>query len=301
MTSRQLFYKRVYIEGLILIKSSNDTKLTSKEYWSKYYAGMEIAGETQPAQAHQNTKPPSPHGYTRNYGSYLWEKFIDKYFSFDETKSVVEVGSAPGTHVVKFSKKFGYKPYGIEYTDDGAELNRAVFRKNGIPEENVIHADFLDPAFQSRYKDFFDIVISSGFLEHFTNPKEVVRCHLNILKPGGLLLISIPNFRYINFALKSFFGKEFIGTHNLDLMDLDAFRDCFDFENLEIVECRYIGGFQFPQPTYTKPWKRIIERLMGKLQLGVNVLFRLLFKDKGWESRYFSVSLVCFGRKSPVQ
>lgn len=279
--------------------NNDGTKLTSKEYWSKYYTGRGLIEETQSPQIYRNIKPSLLRGYTQNYGSYLWEKFIDKYFSCDETKSVVEVGSAPGTHIVKFSKKFGYKAYGIEYTNDGAHLNRAVFRKNGIPEENVIHADFLDPAFQTSYKDFFDIVVSSGFLEHFTNPKEVVQCHLNILKPGGLLLVSIPNFRYINFALKSFFGTEFISTHNLNLMDLDTFRDCFDFNNFEIIECRYIGGFKFPQPTITKPWKRFIERIMGKLQLVVNVLFRLLFKDKGWESRYFSGSLVCFGRKIP--
>ena len=282
-----------------MINSDDNRILTTKDYWARYYVAKDISEETHISQLPQKDQPSFLRRYTQNYGHYLWEIFYDKYFSIDETKSIVEIGSAPGTNAVRFYKKFNYKTYGIEYTDDGVGLNRALFKKNGIPEENVIHADFLDTDFQTAYKNTFDMVVSFGFLEHFMNPKKVVEYHINMLKPGGMLLISIPNFRYLNFSLKSFFGTEFIKTHNLSLMDYDTFKNCFLFDNFEIFECRYFGGFQFPQPSYTKPWKRIIERIMGKLQLIVNVFFRTLFKNKGWESRYFSSCLVCIGRKTP--
>lgn len=277
--------------------NGKDSELTSKEYWSQYFVGRDLSELSVESASDEPKHQSKLHEYTRNYERYLWERFLDKYFQRDESKSIVEVGSAPGDNMISFHQKYAYNPFGIEYTDDGAELNRLLFQRYGIRPENVLHHDFMDVEFIAKFCNVFDIVASFGFLEHFSNPKEIIDNHVDILKPGGLLLVTIPNFRYLNFLLKRFFGKEFISTHNFELMDIEVFKQCFNHADIEILECRYLGGFQFPQPTYTKPWKRIVEKIMGKLQLIVNLLFRLFFKNKGWESRYFSYGLVCIARK----
>ena len=281
----------------IMLKTTKNFNLTSKEYWSKYLVGFDLLASYG---KFDNTEPKHQskfREYTRSYENYLRGRLLDRYFQYDESRSIVEVGSAPGGNLVNFHHKYGYKTFGIEYTDDGAEINRLTFKKSGIPPENVLQNDFMDTEFIDKFHDVFDIVVSFGFLEHFTNPEEVVNHHIDILKPGGLLYVTIPNFRYLNYVLKVFFGSEFISTHNLNLMDVEVFKKCFSHKDIEVLECGYFGGFQFTQPTCTKPWKRIIEKIMGKLQLFINLFFRVFFKDKGWESRYFSSHLMYIGRK----
>jgi 2-polyprenyl-3-methyl-5-hydroxy-6-metoxy-1,4-benzoquinol methylase len=41
-------------------------------------------------------------------------------------------------------------------------------------------------------------VISFGFIEHFDNPENVIQKHLDLLKPGGILIVGVPNFTGIH-------------------------------------------------------------------------------------------------------
>lgn len=272
----------------------NNKKLTNKKYWNDIYEDM-------PGEISVNVESDKKASWWRrnssSYSNYLYDCFIKKHMPQKEGLSIVEVGSAPGDNMVSFKYKYHCVPYGIEYAKSGAEMNKQVFEKNGIPSENVIETDFFDDDFQDKYRNHFDVVYSSGFIEHFSDPKDVVKKHINILKPGGTLIISIPNFRYLNFILKAFFNTSFIPTHNLELMDLDVFRECFNFPDFKVSECCYKGSFAFPQPTYTPPWKRFIEKVLGKFQLLINMILRVTFKDSGPESRYFSENLYCAGIK----
>jgi len=273
----------------------SNIKLTNKKYWNDIYEDMssddlvDKGSENNVSWWKKNSS---------SYSNYLYSAFIEKHIPKEEGLSIVEVGSAPGDNMVSFKHKYNCVPYGIEYSKSGAEMNKRVFEKNGIPADHVIEADFFDEEFQDKYRNYFDIVYSSGFIEHFSDPKDVVKKHINILKPGGTLIVSIPNFRYINFILKAFFNTSFIPTHNFELMDLIVFRECFDFSDFNVNECGYKGSFAFPQPTYTPPWKRFIEKVLGKFQLLINMVFRMVFKGNGPESRFFSENLYCAGIKN---
>ncbi|HNA96843.1 MAG TPA: methyltransferase domain-containing protein, partial [Chitinophagaceae bacterium] len=94
--------------------------------------------------------------------------------------------------MVRLNKTFGYEPYGVEYAEAGANLNREVFRQNGLDPNNVIRADAFSEEFLSRYEGYFDLVISRGFIEHFTEMDKVINMHLRLLKPGGKLIVTIP-------------------------------------------------------------------------------------------------------------
>ena len=101
--------------------------------------------------------------------------------------AVVEIGSAPGEHLVRLSETFGLVPYGIEYSAAGVEVNRAVFAARGLDPENVIQMDFFSDECLLSCRERFDVVVSRGFIEHFADAAQVVDRHLELLKPGGLV------------------------------------------------------------------------------------------------------------------
>jgi O-antigen/teichoic acid export membrane protein/GT2 family glycosyltransferase/2-polyprenyl-3-methyl-5-hydroxy-6-metoxy-1,4-benzoquinol methylase len=238
--------------------------------------------------------------YVRSYEDYLLcDVIYKKYLPKTRDLKVLEVGSAPGEHLVRLSKLFGFAPYGIEYSESGVELNREVFASNDIDPDNVIYADFLSDEVHEQYRGAFDIVISRGFIEHFTDVRSIVEKHINLLAEGGHLIISIPNLNGINYVLGRFFHKELIPLHNLSIMQKQEFMKLFDKQGVSTLFCDYYGTFNFGLFNSKRGTLRALALgFCMKLQLIINIALRLLFKEKGAESKFFSPALMFVGMKT---
>ena len=238
-------------------------------------------------------------GYMSNYAEHLlWEVIYPRYLPRTGRAKVLEVGCAPGHHLVRLAQTFGLVPYGVEYSDSGVELNRRVFAANGIDPDNVIHADFLSEEFHKQYRGCFDVVMSRGFIEHFTEVEEVVEKHVNLLADGGILVVSIPNYRKVNYLIKWVLRRDNIAMHNLKIMQRDRFAPLFQRTGLAALYCDYYGTFNLGLfSTKRNSPKRFLLVPLRLLQLALNIVFRLLFGDRGGESRSFSPYLLFVGRK----
>ena len=134
-----------------------------------------------------------------------WQKFepqdVEEVFfedllnDFPAHGSLMEVGGFPGTITAYFKKKWHYDVTLLDYVVIPDAI-AAVERVNGLPPGsiNVIQEDFF--SFDSDIK--YDIVCSFGFVEHFEDTETVLRRHCNLVKPGGRLLITMPNFLGLN-------------------------------------------------------------------------------------------------------
>jgi len=210
----------------------------------------------------------------------------------------LEVGSAPGEHLLQLSRTFGYDPYGVEFSRQGVEVNRRLFAQHGLNPGNVIHADFLSPAFQDRYKDSFDIVVSRGLIEHFVDLEQVIAAHLHVLRVGGHLVVSVPNLRGINHALAYFFNKSTLPLHNLSIMRRATFCSLFSRDELSSVVCRYYGTFSFGIfNTAAGSPKRHIRRVCAMSQNIINLLLRTAFGTRAPDHPYLSPYLIFMGIK----
>lgn len=56
-------------------------------------------------------------------------------------------------------------------------------------------------------KDTFECIVLADILEHTKNPKLVLNKLKNYLSPGGIFVISVPNFSFFLVRLKVLFGK----------------------------------------------------------------------------------------------
>jgi len=280
-------------------------RLTEKKHWNVQYQDLR---ETSPDQ--RPVRSPFKRfllgltgnwlrEYSRPYHRYLYfQVLLGRHWPREKDLKLIELGSAPGKLLVQLSGMYGYEPYGVDFSDDGVAMNRQVFAESGISPDNVLQADFLGDEFLDEYRDHFDIVWSHSTVEHFANPRQLVDAHLDILKPGGSLVIYIPNLRGINEKVFNFFDRDFRDRHNLDLMQKDAFRACFDPERVEELHCDYIGTYYFGMfNTPPGSRKRPLLRLCKQFQKFLNVMFRIVFRDRGWEHSWHSPGLIFVGKK----
>lgn len=233
------------------------------------------------------------------YDDYLlWKVIFPQHIPDLFAAKVVEVGSAPGEFLVRFGQTYGCVPYGLDYSEVGVEMNRQTFEKNGFNPDNVICADFFSIDFHDQRKEEFDAVISRGFIEHFTDVDAVIDRHMEILKPGGLLIVSIPNLRGVNYGLARLFDNGAIPRHNIGIMSKAAFRKLFDRQDLEAAFCDYYGTFSFYLFTADpSKLKQMGLKLSHRLQPFLNVAFRTILGNKGYEHGFFSPTLLYIGRK----
>jgi SAM-dependent methyltransferase len=240
--------------------------------------------------------------FGRTLSGYVTDEIILRpHFPIRADWKVLEVGSAPGQHLVQMHKRFAYEPFGVEYTPDGAEVNRRVFREHGLDPANVIQLDFLDPEFQDAYRESFDVVYSRGLIEHFESAADIVEKHVALLKDGGLLLISIPNLRGLNNWLAKFFYSDVLAIHNLSIMERSRFQALFDGLPVRPLYCDYLGVFALGlQATREGSWKRQLLAKGIMVEAMVGLAARPLLGNRHPESRWTSPYLVFLGEKVPA-
>lgn len=159
-----------------------------------------------------------------------------------------EVGCAPGKWLTFMSKTFGMKASGVEYSEAGMYATRRNLEILGLPIETILVGDFF--AIEPEPK--FDVVMSYGFIEHFDDPDAVVTRHVAWLKPGGKLILSVPNFNGIYYLLQKILDPAIIDKHNLKTMKLDYFRDLAQRLDLKLESLEYLASFE-PSLPIAKP------------------------------------------------
>ncbi len=288
--------------------------LSEKEYWDSVYKtgeGYKPAERQAPLslkrralralKARLNPRTVSDMSSYANH--VFWSVMIDGQLPPMKGARILEIGSAPGDVLVDFAMRLGVVPFGVEYAPEGVEVNRRVFKANGLDPDNVIHADLFDQEFQKRYRGAFDVVYSGGFIEHFSDPRDTIDKHLNLLADGGYLVIVIPNLRGLNYALTSLFARHLIAIHNLNIMTLPEFRKLFDDPRLVPMTCRYYGGFSldlFSDEAHPELRGQKALRFVRYVQPVINLAFRRLFRNSGGDTAWTSPYLAYIGRKRPA-
>lgn len=185
----------------------------------------------------------------------LYSFFDKKEFQEKLKKSVFEIGCFPGRFLYHFGK-LGFNLNGIDQTEYLAKMI------NWFKENNLLIGDFLkDDLFNLNFDKKYDVVFSSGFIEHFKNFDEVIKIHIRLVNDNGYIFITTPNFagsiqRFLHFIL----DRQNLKAHYLPSMDYKKWKDILEAENFEIINGGYIGGFNF--------WlanKNIFARIISKI------------------------------------
>ncbi|HTW77143.1 MAG TPA: class I SAM-dependent methyltransferase [Thermoplasmata archaeon] len=98
-------------------------------------------------------------------------------------RRALDVGIGGGGLALQMAHR-GWSVYGIDFTRPGPS---SAFRA----EVQFVQARAGQPPFANAS---FDLIVASHVLEHLYDPLEALRSFRSILRPGGRLVIGVPNF-----------------------------------------------------------------------------------------------------------
>lgn len=123
-----------------------------------------------------------------------------KMFSLVPTGSrILETGCANG-RFTRVLVEHGCRVVGVEL-DPGAASDAAEFC------EQVIVGNLEDPSVQAQIPGDFDLLLFGDVLEHLVEPWSVLRTFRSKLKPGGCIVVSIPNIAHWDGRIGLLTGK----------------------------------------------------------------------------------------------
>lgn len=281
-------------------------RLSERQYWDDVH-DQRIGSRPKDLSLGQklrdhlkDTLSPEHVAFIKNYKEYYAERrYYDPFMPRGARHTLVEIGSAPGTELIKLHRRYGVTPYGIEYSESGVARNREVFEAANVPPGHVLHADFFSPELHEARANTFDAVISRGFIEHFDDVDHVIDLHVSLLKPGGRLFISIPSLRGFNFLLAHLFNKDVIDFHNLEIMTKTRFARLFRRPDLVPLVCERFGVLNFDLFTAKKeaPLGFLLPGLQRNVQPVLNAMFGSMFGARPTDFVALSSYLMFVGTK----
>lgn len=238
-------------------------------------------------------------------GKNLWDKKnlpntkmgTDKAIIFDDlfkqlagefkNKNLIEIGAIPGNFCVFFNKNFGCHVTGLDYGDK--TLFEGTMQQYGVTDYDFIDADFLDYQSDTPY----DIVISHGFIEHFSDTENILKRKISLVKPGGYLITTVPNFTRLQYIFHYLFDRDNLRNHNTDkAMDKSFLEKVIKNNGFEIKFSQYSKDSRFWITDSGKKWRRPWELFAKSIGKILNTAL------SGVASKYTSTYLIIIAKKT---
>lgn len=131
-----------------------------------------------------------------------FQSLISTFDLYRATNRILDVGCGSG-HFLKVAIEMGWSAYGTEIAS-GALDQLATLGINA----------FCGRLEAANYTDgFFDVVYCSEVIEHLIDPGSLVREIARIVRPGGLLYLTTPNFNSVSRRLLASKWRVFSKEH----------------------------------------------------------------------------------------
>jgi 2-polyprenyl-3-methyl-5-hydroxy-6-metoxy-1,4-benzoquinol methylase len=224
--------------------------------------------------------------YGRHENNDAIYQFIRKYVPIAQgDEECFELGSYPGTYVSEFGE-LGYILNGIDIHPENSKSMPQWLGKN------YRVGDFVsNDIFKIKIIKQYDVVVSFGFIEHFYDYFQLINMHDKLLKPGGILLITAPNYRGIaRRFIHWYFDKKDYYNHNISSMQPKKWEQFLKNKNYGIIFCGYFGGYRFWINSQRKFFpNRILFKIFIRFSL---IIDKILFFDSSFFSKHCAIVAV---------
>ncbi len=158
---------------------------------------------------------------------------------------VVDIGCGNAGYMQQLHPR--HRPCGIEVSKALA----AVGQKNLAAQDGVVvHAPALE-GFQRVPPGECAAVVMRSYLEHELRPREVLAAAFDALKPGGILILKLPNFGSLNAAIM---GRRWCGLRLPDHANYFTPRQLAKMVQKAGFRVTRFGWLSFRPPTSDNMW-----------------------------------------------
>lgn len=153
----------------------------------------------------------------------------------------LEVGCYPG-RLLACIGGLGYRLHGIDLIPQVETALPRWLADHGYRVGSFVQGDFFSFEPGRRY----DVVASFGFIEHFEDWRAVVDRHIDLVAPGGHLLLTVPNFvGLLQRCFQATLNRESYLRHNLQAMHPRLWAEHLERRSFEILSCGYHGAVDY--------------------------------------------------------
>jgi SAM-dependent methyltransferase len=207
-------------------EETNGVALTSSSYWDEQWRGIELPYLVDPA-------------------AYWWSTFIRLFERVLSTLpgTVLEVGCGASEWLVYFERRYGARSFGIDYSSVACEIGARNLELAGC-SSRIVRADVRALPFRPAS---FDLVFSAGVVEHFERYADLIHTMGGLVRPGGQLLTTVPNFAgWVGVAR----SRQDPATASMHLrIHEDDLRAIYAAAGLHDVDVGHFGSFRVPYQT----------------------------------------------------
>lgn len=197
--------------------------LTTAAFWEEHWADVRLP-------------------YAIDLRSYRWHCYdqLLRRILPAGSANLLEVGAGLCQWLAYFEHRFGLRTFGLDNAFGVCRVGATNTRLLEVPVR-LACADALAAPFAERT---FDVVFSDGVIEHFDDPRPILASMARLLRPGGVLVASVPNFAGWAGWARRLVDPEVAHTHRaLTAGDLvRALREV----GLEQVRVEHFGSFRPP-------------------------------------------------------
>jgi 2-polyprenyl-3-methyl-5-hydroxy-6-metoxy-1,4-benzoquinol methylase len=210
---------------------------------------------------------------------------------------LIEIGCGGSSWLPYFASYFDMEITGIDYSPTGCQRAREILKNLNI-HGVIMEADLFRPP--SEMLNAFDILVSFGVIEHFSDPSVCIRACSEFLREGGLMITVIPNLTGLAGKIQKCIYPVVLNLHALlekkDL--LEAHRsaglrvlwcDYFMFFNLSVIN---IELWKKSHPLVGKLTWEVLRGLTGAMW-AMELMLPFLLNP----NRYTSPHIVCVAQK----
>jgi len=196
-----------------------------KSYWDDVWMDSPLPLPVNPKETHLD-----------NYVNVRFHEFFASLFlkSDSRGKHLLEVGCAKSAWLPYFSQQFAFQVFGLDYSEIGCRQSQEILAKAGINGE-IVCADFFSPP--ASMLGTFDVVVTFGVVEHFTDTRACLEAMARFLKPGGLLVTSIPNMTGWLGTIEKMINRPVYDIHVP--LDAVALRQAHQRAGVKVLKCQY--------------------------------------------------------------
>jgi SAM-dependent methyltransferase len=211
---------------------------------------------------------------------------------------VLEVGAGGSRILPYLGRQFGHKIFGSDFSFGGCRLLRA-----NLDLQKLGGSVVCEDLFRSSLKsETFDLVYSSGLIEHFDDTQAVIHEHLKLMKPGGRLVLTVPNLQGLQGRIVRRLAPSLWSIHKV--FGPPELAEILKAAGLQEVRGGYLGSFfvrvlRSEEWSVVRRWPLAMQLLVCSSLRLVNGLISLGFRLVPWrpQSRTLSPTFFALGTK----